>query len=285
MDATPHPLGPPADQDAVRAGRDAQERRDLERGAQGRHARSRAGQVRIRSRSGDRARLPSQRRDELGLSRRSSAAARTRRSCTTQVQPADGAGRFAPRRCRGQLPGLHRRHHAHLPGQWHVQRPRSARSTRSFSRPRRRESRRRRPASDSATSRRRATKCCAPDWCGWGSSTEPKGQQFKIWSTHGVSHWIGMEVHDVAVPRPLGAGDGVRDRAGHLHPRGGARQPAKDARERRLHREGSSDGAEVPEHRRAHRGFVPADRGGARAALERRAADDRRDRTVDGGKK
>jgi len=39
-----------------------------------------------------------------------------------------------------------------------------------------------------------------------GLATDPKGQQFKIWSTHGVSHWIGMEVHDVAVPRPLGPG-------------------------------------------------------------------------------
>lgn len=39
-----------------------------------------------------------------------------------------------------------------------------------------------------------------------GLVTDPKGQQFKIWSTHGVSHWIGMEVHDVAVPRPLGPG-------------------------------------------------------------------------------
>jgi len=39
-----------------------------------------------------------------------------------------------------------------------------------------------------------------------GLATDAKGQQFKIWSTHGVSHWIGMEVHDVAVPRPLGPG-------------------------------------------------------------------------------
>ena len=39
-----------------------------------------------------------------------------------------------------------------------------------------------------------------------GLVTEATGQQFKIWSTHGVSHWIGMEVHDVAVPKPLGPG-------------------------------------------------------------------------------
>jgi Xaa-Pro aminopeptidase len=39
-----------------------------------------------------------------------------------------------------------------------------------------------------------------------GLATEASGQQFKIWATHGVSHWIGMEVHDVAVPRPLGPG-------------------------------------------------------------------------------
>jgi Xaa-Pro aminopeptidase len=39
-----------------------------------------------------------------------------------------------------------------------------------------------------------------------GLVIDPTGTQFKIWSTHGVSHWIGMEVHDVAVPRPLGPG-------------------------------------------------------------------------------
>ncbi len=30
-----------------------------------------------------------------------------------------------------------------------------------------------------------------------GLVTEPAGTQFKIWATHGVSHWIGYDVHDV----------------------------------------------------------------------------------------
>jgi Xaa-Pro aminopeptidase len=32
-----------------------------------------------------------------------------------------------------------------------------------------------------------------------GLVTESTGMQFKIWSTHGVSHWIGHDVHDVGV--------------------------------------------------------------------------------------
>jgi Xaa-Pro aminopeptidase len=39
-----------------------------------------------------------------------------------------------------------------------------------------------------------------------GLVTEPKGTQFKIWATHGVVHWIGMDVHDVGPRGPLAPG-------------------------------------------------------------------------------
>ena len=52
-----------------------------------------------------------------------------------------------------------------------------------------------------ATYRPRATRYCVRAWCAWDSSPIQPGMQFKMWATHGVTHWIGMDVHDVGVPR------------------------------------------------------------------------------------
>jgi Xaa-Pro aminopeptidase len=39
-----------------------------------------------------------------------------------------------------------------------------------------------------------------------GLITDADGQQFKTWATHGVAHWIGLDVHDVGTSRTLQAG-------------------------------------------------------------------------------
>ena len=40
-----------------------------------------------------------------------------------------------------------------------------------------------------------------------GLITDAKGEQFRTWYTHGICHWIGMDVHDVGdYDRPLAAG-------------------------------------------------------------------------------
>ena len=40
-----------------------------------------------------------------------------------------------------------------------------------------------------------------------GLITDATGDQFRTWYTHGICHWIGMDVHDVGdYQRPLAAG-------------------------------------------------------------------------------
>ena len=104
-----------------------------------------------------------------------------------------------------------------------------------------------------------------------GLITDASGDQYRMWYTHGASHYIGIDVHDVGErTRPAAAGHGVRDRTGHLHPPERARRAAEDAREPRAHREDPAGGDEVRRHRRPHRRLVPARGGRAAAPLRRR---------------
>ena len=67
-----------------------------------------------------------------------------------------------------------------------------------------------------------------------GLITDTRGDQYRLWYTHGASHYIGIDVHDVGSrTRALEPGHGVHHRAGHLHPAERARRAAADAREHR----------------------------------------------------
>ena len=67
-----------------------------------------------------------------------------------------------------------------------------------------------------------------------GLITDVSGEQFRTWYTHGICHFIGLDVHDVGdYNRQLEAGHGVCDRAGSVYSRASAQRPAEDACERR----------------------------------------------------
>ena len=94
----------------------------LRASAHGRDVHRRAGPLRVRGRSRDRAGLHGQRRDELGLSLDRRQRPQRHDPALQRIEPADAGRRPPARRRRRQLPGLHRRHHPHLPGERDVHR-------------------------------------------------------------------------------------------------------------------------------------------------------------------
>src|SRR4029079_6779490 len=68
----------------------------------------------------------------------------------------------------------------------------------------------------------------------------------------------------------------------HLHSRGGVERSAEDAGERGLHRESPSARGQVQKYRGAGRGFIPADAGRPRSAVEVGSEIGRRDRDGSG---
>ena len=78
-------------------------------------------------------------------------------------------------------------------------------------------------------------------------------QQMRIWFNHGISHGIGLNVHDPG-GREFQPGMVDDGGAGPLLPARRARQPAEDARKREVHRGGAAGLREVQRHRRADRG-------------------------------
>ena len=116
-------------------------------------------------------------------------------------------GRSAARRRGRQLQGTDRRHHAHLPGERHGSRRSSARFT-SWCWPRRmRASKPRESARRTLDIERPPRRSIRDGLLKLGLITDATGPQYRTWYTHGICHWIGMDVHDVGdYRRPLEPG-------------------------------------------------------------------------------
>ena len=116
-----------------------------------------------------------------------------------------------------------------------------------------------------------------------GLITDAASKQHRTWYTHGICHWIGLDVHDVGdYRRPLEPGMAFVIEPG-LYIREQALDALEDTPENRAFKEKvQAGGREVPGHRRARRGLVPAHRDGPGAALGARSAHARGDRGLHG---
>ena len=105
-----------------------------------------------------------------------------------------------------------------------------------------------------------------------GLITDATGLQFRTCTTHGILHWIGMDMHDVGdYKRPLEAGMAFVIEPG-IYIRPEALEQLADTPENLAFRRGRSRAQEVCGHRRPHRRLVPADRQRARPPVRQGAA-------------
>ena len=208
----------------------APRRRDVGAGPHARDAGRGARQVRVRGPAGARRLLLRQRRAAHGVPLDLRLGPELLHPPLRPEQPADEGRRAAartipapstgstPRTSRGPIPSTA------------TSRPSSARSTTSCSPRRRRRWRSSSPASAHDEIEKAAALTCAQGLVKLGLLTGDPAELVKSFghrrfTLHGVSHWVGFDVHD---PSPYGraggadpaarAGHGLHDRAGHLHP-------------------------------------------------------------------
>ena len=112
-----------------------------------------------------------------------------------------------------------------------------------------------------------------------GLITDATGDQFRTWYTHGICHWIGMDVHDVGdYQKPLAAGMTFVVEPG-IYVRPQALDNLEDTPENRAFKDKVAGAVrEVQGDGRPRRGLVPAHADRPQAPVGHHAADDRGDR-------